>query len=245
MIIGSKIYEVGETGSTNSYLSDLLEREVLPDGTAVVAAFQTHGRGLGRNTWFSDAGKNLLLSFVIYPSYLDPTDQSLITRFTALGIYDLVSSKLNVSVRVKWPNDIMANDRKIAGILIQNSVAGEYMVHSVIGVGINVNQEAFPDDLPDAVSIKMISSSETDLTLFRKDLFNSLNRRLRQMATSPGELTNDYLSVLYRFGEKAGYRIRGNEVSAHISGIDRYGRLLLTDDQGSEHVCDLKEVEYL
>jgi len=117
---GRKIVRLEETESTNSYLKGLLKTEHLEEGSVVVADFQTAGRGQMGNSWYSGKGDNLLFSLLIYPIEIPANEQFIISRTISLAIKNTLD-QFTDDIRIKWPNDIYWKDRKIAGILIENS----------------------------------------------------------------------------------------------------------------------------
>ena len=139
------IVKVDETESTNAYMKKLVREERPEEGSLVIADFQTGGRGQMGNSWFSSKGDNLLFSLVIYPKTVRANEQFIISRIASLAIKNTLDQFVD-DIRIKWPNDIYWNDKKIAGILIENDLQGNTIDNSVIGIGINVNQEMFPID---------------------------------------------------------------------------------------------------
>ena len=125
------------------------------DNLSVVSALeQTKGRGQRGNRWSSQPGENLTFSLVVKDFRIKANEQSAISQATALSLVDLLS-RHEIKARIKWPNDIYAGDEKICGILIENSLKGSAIDWSIIGIGLNVNQTAFPKDLPNPTSMKL------------------------------------------------------------------------------------------
>ncbi len=246
MIIGKKVIENDITGSTNELAERLLGTDYLPEGTVITASYQTAGKGHGSNAWLSEKGKNLLLSVILRPSYIEAGEQFLISMFVSLGIRDtLMEVTDGIDVKVKWPNDILAGEKKIAGILIQNAVSGRYLAHSIIGIGLNINQDSFPEEAGNAVSLKMLTSRQHKLIACREHLFRTLDKRLMMVTGAPDKLKEDYLGSLYRYRKMADYVINEKRVEAMITGVDEFGRLCLAGKGGKEFVCDIKDIKYL
>ena len=141
-MIGKNIIEIEETDSTNLYTSILLKSKKIPEGTVISAFRQNSGRGQGNNLWESEAGKNLTVSIVLYPYFLPIEEQSMLNKVISLGIYDMMTAltKGKANIKIKWPNDIYISDKKVSGILIENAIIGNKFIHSIVGVGININQ---------------------------------------------------------------------------------------------------------
>ena len=129
------------------------------DNLSVVSALeQTKGRGQRGNRWSSQPGENLTFSLVVKDFRIKANEQSAISQATALSLVDLLS-RHEIKARIKWPNDIYAGDEKICGILIENSLKGSEIDWSIIGIGLNVNQTAFPKDLPNPTSMKLCTGN--------------------------------------------------------------------------------------
>jgi len=129
------------------------------DNLSVVSALeQTKGRGQRGNRWSSQPGENLTFSLVVKDFRIKANEQSAISQTTALSLTDLLS-RHEIKARIKWPNDIYAGDEKICGILIENSLKGSEIDWSIIGIGLNVNQTTFPEDLPNPTSMKLCTGN--------------------------------------------------------------------------------------
>lgn len=171
--------------STNKTLREGLETY---DNLSVVAAReQTAGRGQGTHTWYSTKGKNLTFSILYNPEMLLAQDMILITCATTLGIRDYLLEK-GVTARIKWPNDIWVGDRKICGILIENILDGKRIRHSIIGIGLNLNEKDWPSDLPNPVSLGNITGKTYDTDTELELLTKKIRRRFALMDSSDGRL---------------------------------------------------------
>ena len=142
------LIHINETNSTNNYLQSLCSEQKVEELTVVVADFQTSGRGQRGNSWESDPGKNLLFSTVIFPEFLEARRQFLISQVISLAIKEELDT-YTTDISIKWPNDIVINGKKICGILTEMSAQFDYINHIVIGIGINVHNESFPEELQD------------------------------------------------------------------------------------------------
>ena len=153
------IINLDETDSTNRYLAQLCDREPVSEYTTVRADYQTAGKGQRGNTWESERGKNLLFSFVLYPTFLEARRQFLLSQLTALAVTEALELWTD-NIRIKWPNDIYWKEKKICGLLIENELSAEGIARSIIGIGLNVNQEIFHSDAPNPVSLRQITGLE-------------------------------------------------------------------------------------
>ena len=246
-MIGSTTVFLKETDSTNIHALKLIAKQRPAEGQVIVAGFQTQGRGLDANSWESEEGMNLLLSIVLYPSFLPAERQFCLNQAITLGILDFIRREISFTpCRVKWPNDIYVGDRKLCGILIQNSILGNKIDYSVIGIGLNVNQVIFRSPAPNPVSMAMLSGIRYDLNTVLPGLCGFIDKRYSLLKSGEfAAIENDYLQSLYRFGERHSYEIQGKTLMARITGISRYGQLLLEAEKGGKWVCDLKEVKFL
>jgi len=246
-IIGSKILQLSETESTNSYAVQLLTVNRPVEGSIIDTSCQTRGQGTDTNTWESEVGKNLTFSIILYPDFLRPDHQFTLNQAVALGLTDFVKQKINKhEIRVKWPNDIYTGDKKVCGILIQNSIQGNTFDYSVVGIGLNVNQTVFNSPAPNPVSLSMLSGHDYNLTELLSELCISLDFRYHQLKSGLYDVLNhDYLGSLYRINEWHNYIISGYEYKARITGITVYGQLILERETGRQWICDLKEVKFI
>ncbi|HNX44570.1 MAG TPA: biotin--[acetyl-CoA-carboxylase] ligase [Bacteroidales bacterium] len=246
-IIGSSIISLDESASTNDYALELLKSSKPADGTVVTTKKQSAGRGQENNSWESEPGKNLTLSIILYPHFLPPDRQSLLSMAIALGVYDLINSHITAQpVRIKWPNDIYIGDRKACGMLIQNSIMGNRFDYAIAGIGLNVNQEKFISDAPNPVSLKMIAGREFPTEELLWQLCGWLDTRYHQLRLGDRKgISEEYLSLMYRYNEWHVFEIRHRAAEARITGINRYGQLQLEERNGTRSECDMKEVKFL
>ncbi len=188
------------TDSTNRYLREASGR---CDNLSVVAAIeQTAGRGQGTHTWHSQSGMNLLFSILYRPEKLEAKNMILITCATTMGILDYLGGK-GVSARIKWPNDIWAGDRKICGILIENKLDGAFVAESIIGIGFNLNQVQWPDDLPNPVSLRQLTGTSYELKDELELLVQKIRRRFALIGSRDGEsnLQEEFGKNVFRLPE--------------------------------------------
>ena len=157
--------------STNQYLQNLLNEGIDIVDNIVVTDYQTSGKGQGKNVWESENGKNLLFSIALDMSFLKAENQFLLTQIVSVTMINVLKKYLpEESLSIKWPNDIYFNNKKIAGILIKNEIRGMMMGTSIIGIGLNVNQTSFNEDLPNPISMKMITGNDFELETILNDI---------------------------------------------------------------------------
>ena len=186
LFTGRTIIALDETTSTNTHATELIKQGNVTEGTVVWAQYQTLGRGQYGNTWLAQRGKNLTFSLVIHPNFLAADKQFYLSKITSLAVLGMLTEYLPASqydIQIKWPNDILVNKHKIAGILIESILRGNSLQSSAIGLGLNVNQQDFGDLTKAATSLSVLLKKEFDLTsvlaLFCKH-FEALYLNLKQ-----------------------------------------------------------------
>jgi BirA family biotin operon repressor/biotin-[acetyl-CoA-carboxylase] ligase len=232
---------------TNKFLFDKIMKEEVAEGFVVVADEQTAGKGLGKNTWESEAGKNLTFSILLKPDFLEASEQFLITQIVSVSVVDVLKKYIHTNLlKVKWPNDIYVSDRKIAGILVQNIVKGRNISHSVVGVGLNVNQKEFVSDAPNPVSIIQLTNKVLDTKVLLGELLGELklNYSRCKVLSEQLKLNETYLSNLYRLEQQHGFVDASGHFSGRIIGVNNFGQLKIQDGSGKVRVYSYKEVEF-
>ena len=239
-----RIIRVEETHSSNSLLREWLERESLPNCSAIVAGFQTAGRGQLGNVWESEKGKNLTFSLVLYPQALPVKQQFLISQIAALSVKETLDAYTE-GISIKWPNDIYWQDKKICGMLIENDLTGHNLLRSIIGIGINVNQTTFRGDAPNPVSLWQILKQEVDREVVLRQFLSRFEAYNQALSTGEKALIHAlYMKALYRREGYHPYTDAQGAFSARIYGIEPTGHLLLQDTAGTIRRYAFKEVSY-
>lgn len=241
----ASILYLNEVESTNQYLSELVESKKVEDGTAVVSFNQTKGRGQKGNTWFSEPDNNICYSIVIYPDSIVARNQFIISQMVALSIKAFLDEYTG-NISIKWPNDIYWKDKKIVGTLIENQLAGSFITHSIIGIGININQKTFPSTLPNPVSLNQITGKDYDL----KELVNKLHHRILQSIENLSRGVEDniqryYVNNLYHRDGFYAYHDKDGDFKARIRGVSGIGNLILEHEDGAVKDYAFKEVSYI
>ncbi|MCW5519302.1 biotin--[acetyl-CoA-carboxylase] ligase [Aureitalea sp. L0-47] len=240
------LIKLSAIASTNSYLKELNSEIPLNDETVVCANSQLSGRGQRGASWYSEPGKSLTFSLLKRYSQL-PTEQSVaINLAVSLSVASVLDSLEVPEVSVKWPNDIMSANKKIAGILIENQLQGENIVSSVIGIGINVNNKNFAD-LPNAGSLLLATGKAYDLDLVIETVGESVFEELRNIHSAPFEIIHSkYESRLFRKGIISEFkRADGTRFNGRIAGVNRSGDLVVELESGVSEKFQLKEIELL
>ncbi|MBZ0243275.1 MAG: biotin--[acetyl-CoA-carboxylase] ligase [Bacteroidales bacterium] len=234
--------------STNQYMNDLLNAGKEIDGLCVRAGFQEAGKGQADNSWHSKADKNLLISLGFDFSFLQAAQQFSITQMASLAVLEVLKTFLpQAELSVKWPNDIFVGDKKIGGMLISNTVNGQQLERTIIGLGINLNQTTFPETITRAVSLGQLTGELVNLHDFEQKLLDSLLTQAVFLKTETGRkiLEKNYLSHLYAFDKFRLYGVNGQKKRLKITGIGDFGYLLMEDKQGQAFSFDMKEIVFL
>ena len=241
-----RIIRVDEVESTNFYLKKTVREQHPEEGSLVIAEYQSGGRGQMGTSWFSSKGENLLFSLLIYPKGVAANEQFIISRIASLAVKNTLDHFTN-DIRIKWPNDIYWKDQKIAGILIENDIQGKHIENSVIGIGINVNQQIFPPELPNPVSLRQITGSELDreyiLDLFMREFFQ-LYREFQHGETEVIE--DEYMLDLYRVNDYSWFEDGEGKFQAVIEDVLPSGHLILRTLESDEvRKYTFKEVSFV
>lgn len=251
LFVGKFLIHLQSIDSTNSYAAQLLSAKSKPiDGTVIYTMNQTHGRGQIGSSWESQPDKNIALSLIIYPTFLQANKQFDLNIAVSLAVHDTLNQILsqipkNNLCSVKWPNDIYINEKKTAGVLIQNTLAGANIQSSIIGIGLNINQLFF-ENLPKATSLAIATDQQYDLENTLQLLCQSLEHRYIQLKScNAKKLKEEYLAKLYRYKTEALFQNQdGTRFFGKITGVDTIGKLIIQTDKGSETFA-LKEVQFL
>ncbi len=174
LFVGQNLITIKEVDSTNNFLKNLSSNsKPLPEGTVIMAESQFAGRGQQQNRWHTEPGKNLTFSILLNPVFLAATNQFDLTRVVSLGVFDALKPLLGENLKIKWPNDIYYDDKKLGGILIESVLQGSQLKQAIIGIGLNVNQQVFPEWVPNPTSVKQILQQDYDLTLLLSQICNN------------------------------------------------------------------------
>jgi BirA family biotin operon repressor/biotin-[acetyl-CoA-carboxylase] ligase len=244
LFLGQKINYLPSCQSTNDVAASLINTETALDGTVVITGNQTAGRGQRGNQWEAQPGQNLTFSVILQPSFLQAADQFWLNIAVSLGISDWLATYVGGRLKIKWPNDLYVQQRKIGGILIENTLYGYTIAWSVVGIGLNINQTRF--QTPTATSLNNETPNEQDFVLpeLLPALLESLERRY--MALRAGQrdlLKTNYLQRLFRYQEESDFLAAGERFRGIIVGVEETGRLAIQVGE-KLHSFAFKEVEF-
>ncbi|HJP63249.1 MAG TPA: biotin--[acetyl-CoA-carboxylase] ligase [Mucilaginibacter sp.] len=246
LFVGQNLITIQQVDSTNNYLKNLLSNSTpVPEGTVIMAESQYAGRGQQQNRWHSEPGKNLTFSLLLIPSFLSVSKQFDLTRAVSLGIINALEPFLGKKLKIKWPNDIYYNDKKLGGILIENTLQGDQIKNSVIGIGLNINQEVFPAETANAVSLKQILHSDYDLKYILSEICKNIEAAYLSLRSGRYEAVRDaYIKRLYRLNEENLYRSSEQVFKGTIENVTDDGLLEISIDDTVKRY-NLKEIEFL
>ncbi len=239
--------KVSQTASTNTYLSRLAA--TLPGGTVIYTPCQTAGRGQKGNSWESEDGKNLTFSVLLKHPPVKARDQFYLSEAAALAVVEALTAEAGDGFSVKWPNDVYWQDKKICGMLLENSLDGSDIAHCIVGIGLNVNQKRFLSDAPNPISLINITGHEHDLEVLLKRVCSRIEQLVGSLDddNARADLHQRYMAALYRndgqlhpWEDAAGHRLM-----ASVAGIAPDGTLTLQHEDGTRHDYLFKEVKHI
>ena len=241
MNIGHKIVYLDSVDSTNNYVANLVKSSKIDHGTAIMADVQTAGKGQRGAVWQAEAGENILLSVFLKPDKLSVSQQVLLTFFAANSIREVLR-KIGISATIKWPNDIYVGNKKIAGILIENSISNNHIVHLILGIGLNVNQLNFEGVNATSIQLETNEYFQRNELLFM--LFYQLNKNWVLISQQSPKLKAEYLENMFRIHQLSGFKIGEIEIEGTIIGVDENG-LLIVEVKGEKKTFNLKEISFI
>ncbi len=241
-----QLIKLSATDSTNSHLKRLLQEKTLENFTAVVADFQTAGRGQQGNTWLSEAGKNLMMSVFIKEIDYKKNELAFLSMAVSLSVFHVLKYFALQDLAIKWPNDILSGKMKVAGILIENVFYDGHKTNSVVGIGINVNQQNF-GQLATASSIKLLTGRQNAVeeVLNKQMLFLEKYVSLF-LSGKTKRLHEEYESFLFRKDKPSTFEDpEGNRFSGIIGSVDREGKLVVLLEDNVRKLFNQKEIKLL
>ena len=175
-----KIIKLSAIDSTNRFLKQLAKETTPENYTIVVADQQTDGKGQRGASWISESGKGLTFSCLYYHPVGVLSDVYVLNCIAAWSVVTALQAMSTIDFQIKWPNDILAEQKKIGGILIENSIKSSTEILSIIGIGINVNQTQF-DDLPQASSLALLEKKSFDIESLLLRIAQELEQNLEKL----------------------------------------------------------------
>ncbi len=245
---------IDETNSTNQYLQNLNQSKKLLEGTSVIASFQSAGKGNAENSWESEKGKNILLSTIFFPTNISPYNQFVLSEIACISVLQLLQNTMQElgknyvdDFSIKWPNDVYWKNKKIVGILIECQIQNNIIEQCIIGIGVNINQECFSENLPNPVSLKQITNKEFDIhTLAIQLIQNLYTNYLKILKNELNTIHSIYKENLYWKSGLHQFRCKeSGTFNAYIKNVDPTGTILLEKENGDNVSYMFKEIEFL
>ncbi len=222
MISENSIIWLEKTDSTNKFVKTLINNNAIKNGTIIAAKEQTNGKGQQNNIWQTEPNHNL--TFSLYLEFnIKAIHQFYISKIIALSIHEFISKKVN-NVTIKWPNDIYIDNKKVAGILIENTIQGENITKSIIGVGININQINFDKSIPNPISLKSITKKTYNLKNVLIEISHLINSKL-MLINNFNTIDNLYNKLLYKLNTESSFTYNNNIFIGKILGTEQDGRI--------------------
>jgi BirA family biotin operon repressor/biotin-[acetyl-CoA-carboxylase] ligase len=254
--LGIPFIELQTVDSTNNYAFSQIHAGLAQHGTAMFAHEQTAGKGQRGKKWVSPADSAITLSLVIKPAPLALTQQFQLSACVAVSVLEWFNSYAGEHVKIKWPNDLYWKDRKAGGILIESIVNSresgvrnpESQVANwqwaVIGIGVNINQESFPPDLPNPVSLRQITGRRFDTVEMAKELCTVFDRWFARLTHEGFEtIYEKYISSLYKLNQKVKLKKGSRVFEATIKSVSADGKLIIV--HGVEEEVEFGAVEWM
>lgn len=237
------VIKLNATASTNDYLRNLCTVQSLENYTTVTTEIQTQGKGQRGNKWISEPHKNLILSTLIKDTLTIHSSIFDLNIAISMAIVSALQHFKIPKINIKWPNDILADGKKIAGILIENSFSGSNSISSIVGIGLNVNQTRF-EDLPRASSLKNLTGKEFDKDEILNAIVNQIQKNCEQIKTGHTEvLWSEYHKHLFRKDIPSVFENPdGTKFMGIIKQVLKNGKLQLLLEDDSLEEFELKEI---
>lgn len=247
---------IKETHSTSTLLREQYS-DTLPHLYTIRTDYQTAGRGQAGNSWESEKGKNLLFSTLLHYEGILATKQWRLSMLVAVALWETLAKYLpQEQLRIKWPNDIYFGDKKLVGILIENSLVGQYVGYSIAGIGVNVNQTEWQSDAPNPISMKQITGKNYDVEEVMEEWISSM--KSWEMRTTEA-IKAMYMRYLYRRNGWHNYMEREVSVQptsiakkgtfgafrAELVGISEQGELILRKENNKEKTYHFKQIRFV
>lgn len=241
---GYRTIRMARIDSTNNFALKLIQKEDIANGTIIISDYQTEGRGQRMNHWVSDEGLNLTFSIVLFPRWLRPDAQFILSQLVCLGISDYLLHYTD-EVKIKWPNDVYVGNRKICGILIESAIRGMHVENSIVGIGLNMNQMNFGEFAANAVSLAQITGQTFDLQEELSFLVKKIEERYWQAVQGDeARIRDEYFERLLYADEYKQYTDAGGTFIGKIENVYPDGRLQILKADGTRQLYVFKEIEF-
>ena len=240
-----QIIKLATVDSTNNYVAKLVKKTKVSFGTVILADFQSNGMGQRENSWHSEKGKNLLFSIYFDSSFLTTNTVFYLSKTIAISLRGFIFNITGKNVLIKWPNDILVNKKKIAGVLIENQLRNNEICSSIIGIGLNVNQTKFSDNIL-ASSMRVLTHREYDLISLLEIFLNVFNSNMSILKEKKFKTIDaQYHKNLFNYNKWSLYKEKDVVFKAKLSSVNSKGLLELDLENGTSKSYDFQKVSQL
>jgi BirA family biotin operon repressor/biotin-[acetyl-CoA-carboxylase] ligase len=240
-----KLIKLDAIDSTNEFLKGLSNKQEVQNFTVVTAETQLKGKGQMGAKWDSESGKNLIMSVLVSDFLFDIEDVFNLNVVVSLAVIKVLEAYGIPELSIKWPNDIMSANKKIGGILIENSIKGDGTITSVVGLGLNINQIQF-ENLPRASSLAVICNSNFDKDEILFQIVTKLEEMIPFYSENATSIWENYSKKLFKIGVPTAFSDENNQnFMGIITGVSSIGKLQIQLEDDSICEYNLKEVQML
>ena len=240
-----KIIFLDTVDSTNTFIAQRLQTDILPNGYCVAADYQRAGRGQQGNVWESASGQNLLFSVLLHTQHFPLDRQFVLSKVVSVAIHKFLADR-GIDTKIKYPNDILYGNKKLAGILIENRIVGKQMTFSIVGVGLNINQTEFVENKATAISIRQITNRTYDTKTLLAELREAIVTLVSDFDIKKADTyRKPYLDNLFRTDGYYRYEAAGEIFEARAVDVGDEGILRLVTKSGDERQFYFKQVKFI
>ncbi|TDO72698.1 BirA family biotin operon repressor/biotin-[acetyl-CoA-carboxylase] ligase [Flavobacterium chryseum] len=241
-----KLIKLDAIDSTNDFLKALASKDELDNFTVVTAENQTKGKGQMGAKWESESGKNLIMSALVKDFLFSNEEVFNLSIITSLAVIETLKTLDIPNLCIKWPNDIMSYNKKVGGILIENTLKSDGRIVSVVGIGLNVNQTNF-EHLPNASSLAVIAGSDFDKNILPVLIIDKIKQKIELWETNSAIFWQEYFNSLFRKGVPMPFKNQssGQNFMGIIQGVSPIGKIQILLEDDSVNEFDIKEVQML
>lgn len=239
-----RLVKLDAIDSTNNYLKELIRSEAVENFTIISAVEQTQGRGQMGSSWVSEKGKNVIMSVLVKDFLVDAEQVFDLNIAFSLAVLVVLKKHQIPDLAVKWPNDIMSGNKKIGGILIENSFKSNGDIQSVIGLGLNVHQTNF-NQLPQATSLFVVAGRDFDLDILIFEIVSELKSIINHWPLMRENYRAQYTADLFKLNQKMDFKkVDETQFEGSIIGINQFGKILIKN-QDDIFDFDIKEIQMI
>jgi BirA family biotin operon repressor/biotin-[acetyl-CoA-carboxylase] ligase len=240
-----KLIKLDAIDSTNDFLKGLSNNQIIENYTVVVAENQTKGKGQMGSVWSSEPSKNLTMSILVRDFILDINKVFEINVAFSMSVIQVLET-LNIPyLSIKWPNDIMSYNKKIGGILIENSIKSNGTIQSIIGFGLNVNQTDF-ENLPKASSLAIICNATFDKDEILIQIVEKFEINIQNWVVNANSMWEKYNAILFKKGIPMAFLDKNEQhLMGIIQGVNSIGKLVILLENDTVSNFDIKEIQML